>query len=55
MYDFASAGGYGLFIVDMVPSFHRRMLAWGARRIDDDTVQVTSTTRLEESHVGLER
>jgi hypothetical protein len=38
--------GYDLFIVDMVESFHRKMLSLGAYEIDQDTVQITPTTRL---------
>lgn len=48
VYEVAKSGGYDLFIVDMVPGFHRRMLQWGALRIDDETVQVTDVTRLSD-------
>ncbi|KVR90033.1 hypothetical protein ACRPM7_02965 [Burkholderia vietnamiensis] len=46
VYEVAKAGGYDLFIVDMVPSFHRRMLEWGAALVDEETVQVTDATLL---------
>ena len=48
VYEVAKSGGYNLFIVDMVPGFHRCMLEWGASRIDEETVQVTDATRLSD-------
>lgn len=38
--------GYNLLIIDMVESFHRKMLSLGAYEIDQETVQITPTTRL---------
>ncbi len=49
VYGVARAGGYDLFIVDMVPGFHRRMLAWGAAFVDEETVLVTDTTQLRDA------
>ncbi|WP_312830573.1 hypothetical protein [Pseudomonas rhodesiae] len=37
---------YHLLIVDMVPSFYRRMLERGAHRIDGDSVQILAKTNL---------
>jgi len=49
VYEAAKTGGYDRFIVDMVPGFYRRMLEWGAAGIDEETVQVTDSTRLVEA------
>ncbi len=38
--------GYKLFLVDMVPSFHRKMVSLGAYEIDHETVQITPNTKL---------
>ena len=46
MYDACTKHGYTLMIVDMVDSFYRRMLERGAGRIDDDSVQILSSTNL---------
>lgn len=48
VYEVAKAGGYELFLVHMVPGFHRRMLRWGAVEIDHETVQVTDSTQLRD-------
>lgn len=46
LFELASSKGYSLFILDLVPSFHRRLVARGAIALDDDTVQITGATRL---------
>lgn len=46
IFEAATLRGYLLFIIDLVPSFYRRLLNRGAIRMDDDTVQITDTTRL---------
>ncbi len=38
--------GYKLFIVDMVPSLHRKMVSLGAYEIDHETVQINPDTKL---------
>jgi|GEM_PF-7086860 len=42
----AKSLGYRLFIIDMVQSFHRKTLEWGAAEIDHETVEITDATRL---------
>lgn len=46
IFEVATLRGYSLFIIDLVPSFHRRLLARGAVLVNNDTVQITDRTRL---------
>jgi hypothetical protein len=40
--------GYRLFIVDLVPGFYRKLMSWGGRHVDDETVEITDFTRLSD-------
>lgn len=42
----ANLHDYSLYVIDLVPNFHRRLVARGAILIDDETVQITEKTRL---------
>ena len=44
MYDACAKHNYDLLLVDMVPSFYRRMLERGAHRVDGDSVQINANT-----------
>lgn len=46
MYEACAKYDYHLLLVDMVPSFYRRMLERGAHRIDEDSVQILAKTNL---------
>lgn len=46
MYEACAKHDYHLLLVDMVPSFYRRMLERGAHRIDGDSVQILAKTNL---------
>jgi hypothetical protein len=46
MYEASAKHDYHLLLVDMVPSFYRRMLERSALRIDGDSVQILAKTNL---------
>lgn len=46
----AKRNGYRLFITNLVESFHRRLLARGADRINHEVVEITGTTDLTHRH-----
>lgn len=46
MYEACAKYGYHLLLVDMVPSFYRRMLERGAYQVDEDSVQILAKTNL---------
>jgi len=47
VYAVCNVKGYDLFIVDLVPSFFRRLKNRGARAMSDDVVQITTETKLD--------
>ncbi|MCO8310902.1 hypothetical protein [Pseudomonas mandelii] len=47
LYRVAAANDYLLLVVDMVPSFHDRLLLRGATPVDEETVLITANTDLE--------
>jgi predicted acetyltransferase len=46
VYAVAVQHGYEVFIIDLVQSFFKRLVNRGAEVIDDETVRITSATRL---------
>lgn len=46
LFDVAEEHGYELFVVDMVQSFYDRLIKRGAWPVDEESVQITSTTDL---------
>ena len=46
MFEACAKHNYHLLLVDMVPSFYRRMLERGAHKIDGDSVQIHAKTNL---------
>jgi len=46
MFEACTPHQYHLLLVDMVPSFYRRMIARGAYPIDEDSVQILAKTNL---------
>lgn len=47
IFNIAKENGYELFIIDMVPSFYRKLVNRGASRCEqEDVVKITENTRL---------